>query len=70
MSSIPGNCFVDSDGKRVKDKVEIELIELYDKANLLLSYVPTVSNGKMLLSEGSVYINAYQDGDEISMLLM
>ena len=61
------NAFTKPNGDLVTGSVNITLIELYDRASMLLAKKPT--NGKMsdgsistLVSGGEFYVNATQDG--------
>ncbi len=71
--SIPANSFTDQDGNLVTGSVTIELIEIYDKAKMLLTKMPT--NGKngngdiaTLVSGGEFYINATQNDEQLQLV--
>jgi hypothetical protein len=55
---IPKNAFVTLNGQPVNGGVKIELKEIFSKAEMVLSSIPTISDGKLLISGGEVYINA------------
>ncbi|WP_084549464.1 hypothetical protein [Aquimarina spongiae] len=66
------NSFLDQNGDPVTGSVSIELIEIYDKAKMLLTKMPT--NGKRpngdvetLVSGGEFYVNATQDGSPLEL---
>jgi|GEM_PF-2447009 hypothetical protein len=60
--SIRPSCLrIDSSFFLYEGKIKIELKELYTKEALLRERACTVSNGSMLESDGSIYINAYSD---------
>ncbi len=66
------NAFTKPNGDLVTGTVNITLIELYDRASMLLAKKPT--NGKMsdgsistLVSGGEFYINATQDGVQLNL---
>ncbi|MBQ4818773.1 hypothetical protein [Aquimarina sp. MMG016] len=68
----PANSFVDQNGDPVTGNVDIELIEIYNKAKMLLTKMPT--NGKRpngdvetLKSGGEFYINATQNGEQLAL---
>ncbi len=68
----PANSFVDQNGNPVTGNVAIELVEIYDKAKMLLTKMPT--NGKRpngdvetLISGGEFYINATQAGEQLEL---
>ncbi len=68
----PPNSFLDQNGDPVTGSVTIELIEIYNKAKMLLTKMPT--NGKRpngdvetLISGGEFYINATQDGEQLAL---
>jgi len=67
------NSLVDSDGLPVQGNVDVELIEIYGKGQMLLSNVPT--NGltnddeiAQLVSGGEFYVNATQNGEDLSLV--
>ncbi|WP_299432659.1 hypothetical protein [uncultured Aquimarina sp.] len=69
----PANSFEDQNGDPVTGAVTIELIEIYDKAKMLLTRMPT--NGKRpngdvetLVSGGEFYINAKQNGEQLQLV--
>ncbi|ABG60726.1 hypothetical protein CHU_3493 [Cytophaga hutchinsonii ATCC 33406] len=45
-------------------KITVELKELYTKAALLKERAYTISNGRMLESDGSIYVHAYAENGE------
>lgn len=66
------NSFLDQNGDPVSGEVTIELIEIYDKAKMLLTKMPT--NGKRpngdietLVSGGEFYVNASQEGQQLEL---
>ncbi|WP_299219395.1 hypothetical protein [uncultured Aquimarina sp.] len=68
----PPNSFEDQNGDPVTGSVTIELIEIYDKAKMLLTKMPT--NGKRpngdvetLVSAGEFFINATQNGEQLQL---
>ncbi len=68
----PPNSFTDQDGNLVTGAVTIELIEIYDKAKMALTKMPT--NGKRpngdvetLVSGGEFFVNAQQDGEQLEL---
>jgi len=70
--SIPANSFIDQHGNFVTGSVTIELIEIYNRAKMLLTKMPT--NGKnadgdinTLISGGEFYINATKNGEQLEL---
>ncbi|MBW1298282.1 hypothetical protein [Aquimarina litoralis] len=68
----PPNSIVDQSGAPVSGAITIELIEIYDKAKMLLTKMPT--NGKRpngdvetLVSGGEFYVNANQNGEQLEL---
>ena len=64
------NSLEHADGTPVEGQVDIELIEIYNKADMLLTDVPTNglnANGEVaqLVSGGEFYVNARQDGQDL-----
>ncbi len=61
-------------GVPVSGNVEIELVEIYDKASMLVNNMPTTGikpNGdhEILKSAGEFYLNATQGGNQLEILL-
>lgn len=63
----PADAFVDVDGVLVTGQVEIGIIEILTKSDLLLSGVATESNGQLLESGGELYIEVLQGGDTLQL---
>jgi hypothetical protein len=55
---IPKNAFVTMNGQPVNGEVTIEMKEIFSKSEMILSCIPTISDGKLLESGGEIYINA------------
>lgn len=55
------------DGSGLGKKIEIELIEIKDKKDFILYGVPTVSDKKMLISDGAFYLNMKSDSKELKI---
>jgi hypothetical protein len=64
---IPANACVSKDNKPCKGKVDIEILYLRTKADLITNDKPTTSGGKLLVSGGVVYIIATQNKQEIKI---
>lgn len=60
--AFPADAFVDAAGNVVSGTVEIGIIEILTKKDLLLSGVATEANGQLLESGGELYIEALQNG--------
>jgi hypothetical protein len=63
---------VDANGQTVTGNVDIELIEVYGKGQMLVSDVPTnglLSSGEIaqLVSGGEFYVNASQNGEDLDL---
>ena len=56
--AIPEACFVDDNNNIAIGYIEIEVKELFDKSNMLLSNFSTITPYDMLTSEGGIYIGA------------
>ncbi|GAA0891232.1 hypothetical protein GCM10009122_09110 [Fulvivirga kasyanovii] len=66
------NSMIDADGNDVTGNIDIELIELYDKAQMLLGDKPTrgrQEDGSIatLVSGGEFFINATQNGEQLQL---
>jgi hypothetical protein len=64
---IPKNSFLDTNNKIVQGKVNFELIEAYDLADMLLYNLTTTSNGDALETGGMFYTNATQNDRQLSI---
>lgn len=58
--TIPANAFL-KNGQVVAAPVELAVREVYSRADMVLSNMPTVSDGRVLQSAGEVYVRAAQD---------
>ncbi|MDB5257285.1 MAG: hypothetical protein JWM14_1980 [Chitinophagaceae bacterium] len=65
--TFPKNAFTTSDGTPVTGTVSIELKEIYDKSDMVLSDRPTTSDGKLLISGGEIFISATANGQELQL---
>lgn len=63
----PKGAFSSKDGQPVTGDVKIQLIEIYDQIDMLLSDRPTTSNGELLVSGGEIFISATADGQELEL---
>jgi hypothetical protein len=66
------NAFLHSDGSVVEGDVNIELIEAYQKADMVLVDVPTnginsTGDVEALISGGEIYLNASQAGEPVEL---
>ena len=58
--TIPANAFV-KNGQVVTAPVQLAFREIFSRADMVLSNMPTVSNGRVLQSAGEVYLQPAQD---------
>lgn len=65
--TIPENAFVNSKGEIVTENIEFELKECIDKIDIVLANLHTVTNGQILESGGMVYLNATQNGEQLTI---
>ncbi len=65
--SFPEDAFVDLNNQPVSGDIQIELLEIYDQATMLLSEKPTTSNGQLLVSGGEVFIGATANGETLQL---
>lgn len=62
------NTFVNSSGVTVSGNIDIELIEALTKKEMMLMNRPTFTHsGDLLVSGGIVYLNATQNGQQLSI---
>lgn len=64
---IPADAFVHADGTPVTGEVDIQLTEVANKSELILSNLPTQSNGRMLVSGGVIHLEAVADGKQLKL---
>lgn len=60
---LPAECFVNADGEIIKGNVQVEIVEAFSLKDFISSGLATISNDKLLISNGMMYINA-KAGDE------
>lgn len=65
--TIPANILQHQDGSPVSGNVKVELKEVFDKGDMVKSNIPTMSNGRLLVSQGEFYINATQNGESLKI---
>jgi hypothetical protein len=65
--TFPENAFTTADGTPVTGSVSIELKEIYDKSDMVLSDRPTMSDGRLLISGGEIFISATANGQELQL---
>ncbi|OQP62638.1 hypothetical protein A3860_26875 [Niastella vici] len=54
---VPADCFVTADGDKVEN-VQLEIVEAFSLPQFVTSGLATISDGKLLISNGMLYINA------------
>ncbi len=64
---IPPNAFVDDSGTVVTGPIQFELIEIYEKGDMIKFNRPTSSNGRPLTSSGAFYLQANQGNKVLSL---
>lgn len=62
---IPKGSFKNSKGKTVTSNVQLELAEVLSLDQMLLSNLTTTSNGRLLETDGMIYVNATSDGEQL-----
>ncbi len=65
--TFPKGAFSTKTGQAVSGEVKIQLIEIFNQADMLLSDRPTTSNGQILVSGGEIYIGATSNGEELQL---
>ena len=56
-----------ADGSPLGDDIQIELLELTNKSNLILNNAQTTSNGQILVTGGAYYINILSNGKQLKI---
>jgi hypothetical protein len=64
---IPKNAFIDEKGNPITKNVKVELAEAYLLSDIILSNLTTTSNGKLLETDGMIFINATQKGKNLKI---
>jgi hypothetical protein len=63
----PKGAFSTTNGQPVTGDIQVQLVEIYDKGNMVLSDRPTTSNGQILVSGGEIYIGATANGEQLQL---
>lgn len=63
----PAQCFLNAAGKVVEGNVQVELLESQSLKDFISGGLATVSDGKLLLSNGMMYINATANGEQLQV---
>lgn len=66
VMSIPANCFSEKNGKPVNDRIQLELREALDAADMMKAGLSTMSGDQLLETGGMFYINARHDGEQLA----
>ena len=61
------NTFANSKGEIVSGSIQLEIKECIAKEDIVLANLYTMSNGQILESGGMIYLNAKQDGEQLSI---
>ncbi|NOX48246.1 MAG: hypothetical protein GXO89_14845, partial [Chlorobi bacterium] len=64
---MPKGCFKNSKGEIVTEQIKVELSEALSVEEMLLSNLTTTSDGKLLETDGMIYINATANGEQLSI---
>jgi len=64
---IPQDCFVDNNGKTVKGKIQFKVIEAFSLSDFITSGLTTLSDDKLLISNGMLFIDAKFDGNSLQL---
>lgn len=64
---IPKGCFKNSKGEIVTENIKVELSESLSIEEMLLSNLTTTSDGKLLETDGMIYINATANGEQLTI---
>lgn len=65
------NALINKNGERVRGAIQIELVEIYSVGDMILKRKQTVADydgvNKILESGGELFINAFQNGEELTL---
>ena len=65
--TFPANALETLTGEPITGQVDIEVLEIYTKGDMILFGKPTVSAGKLIESAGEFYVSASQAGRELRL---
>lgn len=65
--TIPPNCFVNSNGKAIDSKIDIELKEVFSTSDLLLANLSTTTDDGLWITEGAFYLDATANGKKLKI---
>lgn len=65
--TFPAGSLVLPSGSAATGKVQLEVLHLKSKGDLVRYAVPTVSNNRLLESAGAFYVKAFKDGQELTI---
>lgn len=65
---IKPNTFIFNDGQDVKEPIQIELKEVFDKSDMILNGLGTVSDGRLLESFGMIHLSATSEGRGLGII--
>ena len=65
--TFPKSAFRTKEGLPATGEISIQLTEIYDKSDMVLSDKPTTSDGALLLSGGEILVSALLNGDTLQL---
>ncbi len=65
--TFPAKCCVNNAGQLLTGKIQMELILVKKRGDMVLLNKPTSSNGSMLVSGGEIFIRLKKDGQEVQL---
>jgi len=63
---IPADCLVSANGDKVEN-IQLEIVEAFSLPEFVTSGLATMSNGRLLISNGMVYINARSGNENLQL---
>lgn len=64
---LPAKCFLNAAGEVAEGHVQVELVEALSLKDFISGGLATVSDGKLLISNGMMYINATANGEQLQL---
>lgn len=64
---VPENAFVDDAGKIIKERVQLEVVEALNVADMLAYNLTTLNDGKHLQSGGMIYVQPKVKGEKVKI---
>jgi hypothetical protein len=65
--TFPAQCCVGANGQPITGKVKVQMLLIHKKGDMVAAAKPTISNGRLLVSGGEMFIGLSREGNELSL---